>query len=454
MTKGKTAVIVLAAGLGTRMKSARPKVMHPLAGRPMIAHLMESVSRLKPNRVVVVTGPGMDEIAETVAPYPTVVQKNRLGTGHAVKIALKKLGAFKGDVLVLYGDSPLLSTATMRKLINKRRSKRDPAMALLGFSPDDPGNYGRIIIGPDGVEAIVEAADATAEQKRVRLCNSGATVVDDKHLAGLVNRIGNDNAKGEYYLTDIVALARKQGLRCDKVEAGVEELIGVNSRAELAAAEAIIQDRLRQAAMTGGATLADPKTIYFSFDTKVGRDVTIGPNVVFGRGVTVGDGAHIRAFCHIEGAAIGANAVVGPFARLRPGARIGDGAHIGNFVEVKNATIEPGAKVNHLTYIGDARVGRGANVGAGTITCNYDGHLKHHTDIGAGAFIGSNTALVAPVKVGDGAIIGAGSVISGDVAADALAVTRAKQMQIEDWAKGFRARKTPENKKAKKKKKT
>ncbi len=464
MTKGKTAVIVLAAGMGTRMKSARPKVTHLLAGRPMIAHLMETVGKLKPHKVVVVTGPGMEAVAETVAPHPTVIQKQRRGTGHAVKTALPALGNFKGDVLVLFGDSPLLSAKTMKKLVNKRRAQHDTAVALLGFSPTEPGDYGRIIVSPGGgpgggsggVEAIVEIKDATPDQKRVKLCNAGAMVLDGKRLARLVDKIGKDNAKGEYYLTDVVGLARKQGWRSDVLElkgAGAEaELAGINSRAQLADVEAILQDRLRSAAMDGGATLLDPKSVYFSYDAKIGRDVSIGPNVFFGPGVTVKDNVEIRPFCHIEGAEIGENAVIGPFARLRPGAKIGHGAHVGNYVEIKNATIEPGAKVNHLSYIGDARVGEGANIGAGTITCNYDGFTKSHTHIGAGAFIGSNTALVAPVTVGDGAIVGAGSVIAKDVPPDSLDMTRAKHSHVEDGAKAFRRRKSPEIMKHKKKK--
>lgn len=446
MTKRKTAVIVLAAGMGTRMKSAHPKVMHPLAGQPMIARLTATIAKLKPEKVVVVTGPGMEEVAEATAPYPTVVQKHRLGTGHAVKTALPMLGNFTGDVLILYGDTPLLSASTMRKLLAARRSRHDPAVAALGFRPDDPGAYGRIIVGADGVEAVIEAGDALPEQAKIKLCNSGAMVIDGKRLAGLINRLGRNNAKGEYYLTDIVALARAQGWRCGVVElkgdgAG-EELVGINSRAELAQVEAVLQRRLRAAAMTGGATLIDPSTVYFSHDTKVGRDVIIGPNVFFGPGVTIGDHAEIRSFCHIEGATIGNGAVIGPFARLRPGARLAENARIGNFVEIKNAAVESGAKVNHLSYIGDARVGKGANIGAGTITCNYDGFNKHYTDIGADAFIGSNTALVAPVKVGDGAVIGAGSVIVRDVAADALALTRAEQKDIKGGAKDYRRQKS------------
>ena len=321
---------------------------------------------------------------------------------------------------------------------------------MLGFRTDAPGAYGRLISGPGGaLEAIVEAGDATPDELAVDLCNSGVMAVDAKHLFGLLERLGNDNAKSEYYLTDIVALARADGLASAVVEGAEAELMGINTRAELAAAEAVVQDRLRQGAMAEGATLLDPKTVYFSFDTRLGRDVTVGPHVVFGPGVAVGYGAEILAFSHLEGAQVGACVRVGPFARLRPGARIAAHAHIGNFVEIKNASVEAGAKINHLAYVGDARIGAGANVGAGTITCNYDGYHKHFTDIGAGAFIGTNTALVAPVKIGDGAMIGAGSVITRDVGADDLALTRPDQKEIAGGASAFRQRqslKKPKNK--------
>ncbi|MCH7957705.1 MAG: bifunctional UDP-N-acetylglucosamine diphosphorylase/glucosamine-1-phosphate N-acetyltransferase GlmU [Proteobacteria bacterium] len=443
MTKEKTAAIVLAAGLGTRMESRLPKVLHPLAGRPMIGHLMETLAGVDLERIVVVVGDDMEAVAEAVAPHPTVVQKERLGTGHAVRTACEALDGFDGTVLVLYADAPLISPQTLMRTIEARRAAPRPAVVVLGFRPSDPGPYGRLIMGADGtLQAIVEAGDATPGQGAIALCNAGVMAIDASALPGLLERIGRDNAKGEYYLTDIVAMARGDGLTCAVVEGDEAELIGVNSRADLARAEAVVQQRLRAAAMAGGATLADPETVYFSHDTRLGRDVTVGPHVVFGPGVAVGDDVEIRAFCHIEGARIAAGARIGPFARLRPGADIAAEAHIGNFVEIKNTTVETGAKINHLAYVGDSRVGAQANVGAGTITCNYDGFAKHHTDIGAGAFIGSNTALVAPVKVGDGAIIGAGSVITGDVAADALALTRADQEERKGWAKRLRGRKS------------
>ena len=447
MTKTKSAAnsaaIVLAAGLGTRMESAVPKVLHGLAGRPMIAHLMASLAEAGVGRAVVVVGPAMDDVAEAVAPHATAVQAKQLGTGDAARAAQEALAGFSGDVLILYGDAPLIRPDTMRRVLAARRAAPHPSLVVLGFRTDAPGAYGRLITGPGGVlEAIVEAGDAAPDELAVDLCNSGVMAVDGKHLFGLLRRLGNDNAKGEYYLTDIVALAGADGLASAVVEGAATELMGINTRAELAAAEAVVQDRLRQGAMAGGATLLDPASVFFSFDTRLGRDVTVGPHVVFGPGVAVGDGAEILAFSHLEGAHVGAGVRVGPFARLRPGARIAEGAHIGNFVEIKNASVEAGAKINHLAYVGDARVGAGANIGAGTITCNYDGFHKHFTDIGAGAFIGTNASLVAPLKIGDGALIGAGSVITKDVAADALAITRPDQKEIEGGATRFRKPKT------------
>ena len=448
MTKRKTAAVILAAGLGTRMKSAHPKVMHPLAGRPMILHLMDTLSAVEPEKVAVVIGQDMDGVARAVAPHACVIQKDRLGTAHAVLAARDVLEGFKGDVLVLYGDTPLVSEETLQTMLEARRSPPKPAVVVLGFRPDDPGAYGRLILGEDGsLEEIVEAREATAEQQAIDLCNSGVMVIDGARLFDFLDRIGNDNAKGEFYLTDIVALARGDGLPCAAVEGDEEVLIGINSRSELAYAEAIVQWRLRSAAMEGGATMTDPDTVYLSADTLLGRDVMIGPNVFFGPGVNIGDGVEIKAFSHLEGAIVASGTTVGPFARLRPGARVAQNARIGNFVEIKNATVEEGAKVSHLTYIGDARVGAGANIGAGTITCNYDGFFKFHTDIGAGAFIGSNTALVAPVTVGDGAFIGAGSVISKDVEVDALALTRARHRDFKGWAAQFRREKQAEKKK-------
>lgn len=445
MTMSNTAVIVLAAGLGTRMKSKMPKVMHPLAGRPMICHLMETIGGLDPENVCVVVGDFMDSVSEAVAPYPTAVQSERLGTGHAVLAARDVIGDFDGDVIVTFGADPLITLATLEHLLDVRAE--GAAVAVLGFRPDDAGQYGRLVTGEDGsLEAIIEAKDASPEQLEIDLCNSGVMAIDGKLLWSLLERVEDNNAKGEYYLTDIIALARADGLPCAVSEGDPDELIGIDSRADLAEAEAILQDRLRLQAMENGVTMIDPTTVFLSFDTVIAADVSIGPNVFFGPGVSIGEGATINAFCHIEGASVSPKASIGPFARLRPGTTVSEGAKVGNFVEIKNAMIEPGAKVSHLSYIGDAHVGAGANIGAGTITCNYDGFSKFKTIIGAGAFIGSNTALVAPLTVGEGAVVGAGSTLSKDVDADALGVTRAPYRQIDGWAKSNRDNKAKKKK--------
>jgi len=442
MTSENTAAIVLAAGLGTRMKSDRPKVLHPLAGRPMLSHILETIAEAGIGKVVVVIGDGMDAVAETAAPHATVIQRDRLGTAHAALQAEGALDGFPGDIVILNADNPLIPAQDLTALIQRRRTKDAPAVVVLGFRPADPGPYGRLVLAADGsLQHIVEAKDASAEELIIDLCSSGMMAVDGAKLFGLLHQVGNDNAKGEYYLPDIIGLARADGDTAAVVEGDAESLVGINSRAELAHAEAILQQRLRGAAMDGGATLVAPETVHLAHDTVLGRDVTVGPFVVFGPGVVVENGAEIRPYSHLEGARVGTGARVGPYARLRPGADLAADVHVGNFVEVKNATLERGAKANHLTYIGDARVGTGANVGAGTITCNYDGFFKSHTDIGAGAFIGSNTALVAPVKVGDGAIVGAGSVVTRDVKADALAVVRADHKQVDGWAKRHNATK-------------
>jgi bifunctional UDP-N-acetylglucosamine pyrophosphorylase/glucosamine-1-phosphate N-acetyltransferase len=424
------------------MKSHLPKVLHPIAGRPMIGHVLASLAPLGCAPIVVVVGPGMEAVSKAVAPNRTALQTEQLGTGHAALAAKAALGACQGDVLILYGDTPFISTETFEALLARRRAEDRPAAVVLGMRPDDPTGYGRLLVDGKGqLEAIVEHRDATAEQRRIGLCNSGVMAVDGALLWDLLGEVGTDNAKGEYYLTEIVALARRRGHVSAAVEAPAEELIGINSRAELAAAEAVLQGKLRARAMEGGATLIDPASVWFSFDTRLGCDVVIGPHVVFGPGVEVADGAIIRSFCDLEGTRIEAGAEIGPFARLRPGSIIGPKAKVGNFVETKNTTLAAGAKANHLSYLGDARVGEKTNVGAGTITCNYDGFGKYRTEIGAGAFIGSNSALVAPVTVGDGAIIAAGSVITQDVAADALAVGRGRQVEKSGWARLFREKK-------------
>ena len=452
MSKRKTAAIVLAAGLGTRMKSDRPKVMHPIGGRPMVSHLLATLDKINVDETVVVVGPDMAELEACVAPRAVAVQYDRAGTADAVKAGMEKLQGFKGDVLVLYGDTPLISEQTLNAMLEARQADNKPAVVVLGFVPMDPGAYGRLVLDEDDGEllAIVEHKDATSEQRDIDLCNSGVMCFEAELLAQFLPRISNDNAKGEYYLTDCVELAREDGFSCAFVMGEEDELIGVNSRVELAQAEMIFQDQMREKAMKGGATLIDPSSVYFSFDTKIGRDTLVEPNVHFGPGVKVGENVHIKGFCHFEGAVIQAGAVIGPFARLRPGTHLSENAKVGNFVEIKNADVERGAKVNHLTYVGDARVGAGANIGAGTITCNYDGFLKHKTDIGAGAFIGSNTALVAPVTIGDGAIVGAGSTVTRDVDADAIVTTRAEQRTAPDAAERYRERKRAEKEQRKK----
>jgi bifunctional UDP-N-acetylglucosamine pyrophosphorylase/glucosamine-1-phosphate N-acetyltransferase len=445
MTNRPLACVVLAAGKGTRMKSDLPKVLHRVAGRPMVGHVLASVQALDPDQVVVVVGPGMEQVAAAVAPYPTAVQHEQRGTADAVRAAFTLLEGFAGDVIVLYGDTPLVTPDTLRAMVAARQQADDPAVVVLGMRPDEPGAYGRLILdGHGGLGKIVEYLDASEEERAVTLCNAGLMAFDGARMFDLIGSIGNDNAKGEFYLTDVVQIARGRDMACAVVEASPDEVVGVNSRAELAEVEKLLQHRLRKTAMANGATLIDPDSVFFSVDTVLGRDVVVGPNVVFGAGVTVGDRVEIKPFCHLEQVRIDSGAQIGPYARLRPGAEIGADAHIGNFVEIKNATIEAGAKINHLTYVGDARVGAKANVGAGTITCNYDGFSKNRTDIGAGAFIGSNTALVAPVSVGDGAIVGAGSVVTANVEAGALVVSRARQQAYPGWATRFRERKQKE----------
>jgi bifunctional UDP-N-acetylglucosamine pyrophosphorylase/glucosamine-1-phosphate N-acetyltransferase len=443
------AVVVLAAGQGTRMKSNLPKVLHPLAGRPMLGHVLATAEALSAARTVVVVAPGMDQVAAAAAPAVTAVQRKQLGTGDAVKAAKAALAGFDGDVLVLFGDTPLLRAETLRRVLDVLDDKT--AIAVLGFRPAPNPNgganeYGRLVVkkvkGDRLLERIVEWRDASATERKIDLCNSGVMAARAEHLFALLDGLKADNAKGEYYLTDIVGLGRKRKLRARVVEGAPEELLGVNSRADLAAAEAALQNRLRAEAMASGVTMTDPATVYLSADTKLAQDVSLGPNVFFGPGVAVGEGTVIRAFCHIEGATVGRGCIIGPFARLRPGAELADEVHVGNFCEIKAARLERGAKVNHLSYIGDARVGEATNIGAGTITCNYDGYDKHVTEIGANVFVGSDTAFVAPVTIGDGAVIGAGSVVTRDVPADALAITRAEERRMEGGGLRFRERKS------------
>jgi bifunctional UDP-N-acetylglucosamine pyrophosphorylase/glucosamine-1-phosphate N-acetyltransferase len=437
------AAVILAAGKGTRMKSDTHKVLHPIAGRPMLRHLLASIEALGPVAEVIVVGHGREQIEKAVAPRGSRValQEPQLGTAHAVRQAEASLEGFDGDILILYGDVPMVRAETMARMLARLHEADKPAVAVLGFRPADALAYGRVIADEGGAIAkMVEYKDASPEERSVTLCNSGLMAVRAADLWPLLVRVGNDNAAGEYYLPDIVMLALADGRKSAVIEAEAWEVAGVNSRAELADVEAGWQARRRTQAMADGATLIAPATVWFAHDTVVGRDVTIEQNVVFAPGVTIADGAVIRAFSYLEGAEVAAGAAVGPFARLRPGARIGEKAHIGNFVEVKNVTVGAGAKANHLTYLGDGEVGAGANIGAGTIFCNYDGFFKYRTVVGEGAFVGSNSALVAPVTIGKGAIVAAGSVIGRDVAPDALALVRPEQQEKPGWAARFRAR--------------
>jgi bifunctional UDP-N-acetylglucosamine pyrophosphorylase / glucosamine-1-phosphate N-acetyltransferase len=437
------AAIILAAGQGTRMRSDLHKVLHPIAGRPMLEHLIASVAELAPARTLVVVGARREQVEARVAPLGVeiVEQAEQLGTGHAVAQAREALAGFAGDVLILYGDVPLVAPDTMRAMIARLHAADAPASVVLGFRPVDPAAYGRIVADADGrIAKMVEYKDASDEERQVNLCNSGLMAVRGEDLFALLARVDNANAAGEYYLPDIVMLAAADGRASAVIETDADEVAGVNSRAELAGVEARWQAGRRARAMREGATLIAPETVWFAHDTAVGRDVTIEPNVVCGPGVTIADGATIHAFCHLEGASVGAGASIGPYARLRPGSVIGEAAKVGNFVETKKAVLGRGAKASHLTYLGDVTVGAEANIGAGTITCNYDGYFKHETVIGAGAFVGSNSALVAPVRIGDGAIVAAGSVVTRDVGADALVLARGVQDEKPGWAARFRAR--------------
>ncbi|MES2987568.1 MAG: bifunctional UDP-N-acetylglucosamine diphosphorylase/glucosamine-1-phosphate N-acetyltransferase GlmU [Pseudomonadota bacterium] len=435
------AAIILAAGKGTRMKSDTHKVLHPIAGRPMLLHLIDSFDAAGASERVVVVGSLREQVEAAVAPLGvrTVVQEDQLGTAHAALQAKEALADFDGVAVICFGDVPFLRTDTVNRMVERLAHHDNPTIVVLGFRPEDPAAYGRIIADSDTrILAMVEFKDASPVQRAERLCNSGVMAVRAKDLWPLLERVDNDNAAGEYYLPDIVMLALKDMQRSVVIEASEAEVLGINSRAELAGAELVWQRARRAEAMADGATLIAPETVWFAHDTKIGRDVLIEPNVFFGPGVEIADRVQIHAFSHIEGATVMSGAEVGPYARLRPGAVMEQGSKVGNFVEMKKAVLGPGAKANHLTYLGDAKVGAGANIGAGTITCNYDGFLKYPTEIGHGAFIGSNSALVAPVKIGDGAIVAAGSVVTRDVEANALGITRAKQEVKPGWAHRFR----------------
>ena len=439
------AVVILAAGQGTRMRSDTHKVLHPIASRPLLLHLLDRVDALGADKRVVVVGKGRDQVEKAIAGRDVgiALQAEQKGTGHAVQQAADALAGYEGPVLILYGDTPFVEADTLRRMLDRLNGDDGPGVVVLASCPPDPLKYGRIILGEgDRIEKMVEYKDATEEERAVPLCNSGMMAVRARDLFRWLGEVGNDNAAGEYYLPDVVNIAAAEGREAVVIEGDPYETAGVNSRAELAHLELEWQRRRREQVLDEGATLIDPESVWFAYDTKLGRDVMVEPHVVFGPGVQVADGATIHAFSHIEGAIIGLKASIGPFARIRPGTRLGERTKVGNFVELKNAEVGEGAKVNHLSYVGDASIGAAANIGAGSITCNYDGFGKYRTEIGAGAFIGSNTALVAPVRVGDGAVVGAGSVITEDVEPDSLAVERTEQKGIAGWAKRFRERMT------------
>lgn len=439
------AVVILAAGQGTRMRSDTHKVLHPIASQPLLLHLLDRVDGLGASKRVVVVGKGRDQVERTLSERDVAVahQAEQKGTGHAVLQAKDSLSGYDGAVLVLYGDTPFVEPATLARMLERLNGADGPGIVVLASKPADPGAYGRIILGEgDRIAKMVEYRDATPEEREVRLCNSGMMAIRAPDLLRWLGQVKNDNAAGEYYLPDVVNIAASEGREAVVIEGDPYETAGVNSRAELAHLELEWQRRRREQVLDEGATLIDPESVWFAYDTKLGRDVTVEPHVVFGPGVEVADGATIKAFSHIEGAIIGTRASIGPFARIRPGTTLGERSKVGNFVELKNAKVAASAKVNHLSYVGDAEIGSGANIGAGTITCNYDGFGKYRTVIGEGAFIGSNTALVAPVTIGDGAIVGAGSVITSDVDPDSLAVERSEQKGVAGWARRFRDRMT------------
>jgi bifunctional UDP-N-acetylglucosamine pyrophosphorylase/glucosamine-1-phosphate N-acetyltransferase len=448
-----TALVILAAGMGTRMNSELPKVLHPLAGAPLLVHAMKAGFALDARACVIVTGHGAEAVAAAARDWneeaTCVVQEPQLGTAHAVAQAAPALADFDGDVIVLYGDTPLIRAETLEAMQEARKAHD---IVVLGFHAADPGRYGRLVMAGDTLERIVEFKEAKDEERAITLCNSGIVIANKSVLLDLVASVGNDNAAGEYYLTDIIAIARARGLSATAVTCDEAETLGINTRAELAQAEAAFQSHARAQALEDGVTLIAPDTVHFAHDTVIGRDAVIEQNVVFGPGVTVESGARIRAFSHLEGCHVSQRAVVGPYARLRPGAELAEDVHVGNFVEIKNAVLHEGAKANHLSYIGDATIGAGSNIGAGTITCNYDGVMKHHTEIGRGAFIGSNTMLVAPVRVGHDAMTGSGSVITTDVPDGALALARAPQVvkpgmavKLMDMLRASKAKKNKEN---------
>lgn len=441
----KLGCIILAAGKGNRMKSTLPKPLHKVAGRAMVEHVIAAAQALNPDKIVVVIGRDMEQMRNAVKPYPTAIQQVANGTGGAPLAAAEHFKGFDGDVLILFGDSPLITSATLQRMVDIRRQFPAIGLTFSGMRVTTPNTYGRMVMDEDGtLKKIVECKDASDEEKKITLCNGGIVCADGTQLFKWLGALGNDNAQGEYYLTDLPAIARKDNRLTHVVEVSPTEMEGANTRVDLAKLELLAQRQLREKHMLNGATLIDPDTVFFSYDTVIGQDTVIEPNVFFGPGVTIGNNVLIKAFSHLEGAEIADSAEIGPFARLRPGTKIGTQAKIGNFVETKNTQIGAGAKASHLSYLGDAEVGEKANIGAGTITCNYDGFLKYKTKIGKEAFIGSNSALIAPVTIGNGAYVGAGSAISQDVPDNALGITRAPQINKEGWAPEFRQKKIKE----------
>jgi bifunctional UDP-N-acetylglucosamine pyrophosphorylase/glucosamine-1-phosphate N-acetyltransferase len=444
MTVRSSLTIVLAAGEGTRMRSSLPKVLHPVAGEPLIRHVLAATPQGTGTSLAVVIGPDhqavADEIHRARPDALTFVQAERLGTAHAVLAAREAIARGVDDLLVAFGDTPLISAETFARL--RAPLAKGAALAVLGFRAADPTGYGRLVVENDRLVVIREQADASEEEREITLCNAGVMAIDGRRALAILDKIDNANAKGEYYLTDAVGIVREQGWEAVVIETGEDEVRGINTQAQLAEAESVMQARLRKAAMEAGVTLIAPETVYLAADTVFGKDVTIEPFVVIGPGVSIADGTVIHSFSHITQSSIGKNVSIGPFARLRPGNSLGDGARIGNFVEAKGATLEAGVKVNHLSYIGDATVGANSNIGAGTITCNYDGFKKHKTVIGKGAFVGTNSSLVAPVRIGNGAYIGSGSVITKDVPDDAMALERNAQTIREGGAARYRETKT------------
>lgn len=441
----KLGCIILAAGKSNRMKSALPKPLHKVVGRSMVGHVIAAAEALNPDKIVIVIGNDMEQLADAVKPYPTAIQQIANGTGGAALAAADHFKNFDGDILILFSDTPLVTAVTLQKMVDIRRQFPAIGLTFSGMQVTTPNTYGRMVMDDDGtLKKIAEFKDASDEEKKITLCNGGIVCADGTQLFKWLEQVGNNNAQNEYYLTDLPAIARKDNRQTHVVEVATAELEGANSRIDLARLEKIAQQKLREKHMLNGATLTDPETVYFSYDTAIGQDVTIGPHVFFGPGVKIANDVDILAGCHIEGTEIEEGAHIGPFARLRPGSKIGKGAYIGNFVEIKNTRIGAGVKAGHLSYLGDADIGDKTNIGAGTITCNYDGFAKLKTKIGKDAFIGSNTSLIAPVTVGNGAYVGAGSSISKDVPDNALGITRAPQVNKDGWAPEFRQKKIKE----------